>query len=125
MHETVAILGASNETGRYSHKAKVALTEHGHITVLFNPNHDKIDGQKCFQSLAAYEGKIDTITVYVRPSILRGLVAEIIHARPERVILNPGTEDDAVVQMLKAAGIDVQIACTLVLLSSNQYMNSK
>jgi len=122
MQETVAILGASNDANRYSHKAMVALAEHGHITVLFNPSHDEIHGRKCFQSLAAYEGKIDTITVYVRPSILRGLVDEIINTSPKRVILNPGTEDDVTMQLLKAAGIEVQIDCTLVLLSSNQFM---
>lgn len=124
MQETVAILGASNNTGRYSHMAMVALTDHGHITVLINPGHDEIDGRKCYRSVADYEEKIDTITVYVRPSILHGLVDEIIAAQPVRVILNPGTEDDAIVQKLEAAGIKVQIACTLVLLSSNQYMNS-
>lgn len=56
MQETVAIPGASNDAGSYSHKAMVALVEHGHVTVPFNPSHDEINGQKCFQSLAAYEG---------------------------------------------------------------------
>ena len=122
MHETVAILGASNDAGRYSHRAMLALAAHGHMTVLFNPAHDEIDGRECFHSLADYEGNIDTITVYVRPSILRGLLDEIINTRPKRVILNPGTEDDLTEQQLKTAGIKVQKDCTLVLLSSNQFM---
>lgn len=124
MTETVAILGATDNPDRYAHKAMLALVGQGHKVLPVNPYHDQIDGTQCYQDLAACPDGVDTITVYVRPGILRGLLKDIVDAKPRRVILNPGTEDPAIVSQIREVGIKVQEACTLVLLSSNQYMNS-
>lgn len=121
MTETVAVLGATDNPNRFAYRAMLALTEHGHKVLPINPFHDEIDGTRCYQDLAACAGELDTITVYVRPSILRGLVKDIVAAQPRRVILNPGTEDPDIASQLQRTGIRVQNACTLVLLSSNQY----
>jgi uncharacterized protein len=124
MIETVAILGASNNPYRYAYKAMLALADHGHKVLLVNPYHDQIDGTQCYQNLAACPGEVDTITVYVRPSILRGLLKDIADTQPRRIILNPGTEDPDINSHFQRVGIKVQNACTLVLLSTNQYIIS-
>lgn len=41
--------------------------------------------------------------------------------KPERVIFNPGTENPEFYKILKDNNIFFEIACTLVLLSMNQY----
>lgn len=124
MTETVAILGATDNRDRFAYRAMLALVEHGHKVLPINPFHDEIDGTQCFKDLAACTVEIDTITVYVSPGILRELVKDIVAAKPGRVILNPGTEDQGVISQIREVGIKVQRACTLVLLSSNQYMPS-
>ncbi len=121
MTETVAILGASKNQYRYAYKAQILLIAKGHTTIPINPNYNMIDGVKCFPRLASYPENINTITVYVRPSILSTLIQEIIQASPCRVILNPGTENEKAINQLKKAGIEIQIACTLVLLSTSQF----
>lgn len=121
MPETVAVLGASPNPDRYAHKAMTALAAHGHTVIPVNPNHDHIDGQPCHPTLAHVDPPLDTITVYLRPDILRRVLDDIAAARPARVILNPGTEDEDAARRLTAAGIHVQTACTLVLLRSGQY----
>jgi hypothetical protein len=45
----------------------------------------------------------------------------IIELKPKRVIFNPGTENIELAQLLAQANIDWENACTLVLLSTNQY----
>mgnify|MGYP000129389341 CR=1 FL=1 len=45
----------------------------------------------------------------------------IINLKPKRVIFNPGTENLEFVELLQKNGIDTEIACTLVLLGTNQY----
>ena len=124
MTETVAILGASINSGRFSHMAMVALLEKGHMPVPVNPKYDQIDGVQCYPSMTAYPGSIDTITVYVRPSILRTMVDEVIQIQPKRVIFNPGAECKDVSTRFKSAGIEVQNACTLVLLDTSQFTRS-
>ena len=121
MAETVVILGASANPDRYSYKAQVALIENGHIPVPVNPGYNQIDGIQCYPELKSVKCHIDTITVYVRPAILRGMTEDIIHARPRRVIFNPGAECREVSARLEAAGIKVRNACTLVLLNTSQF----
>jgi hypothetical protein len=45
----------------------------------------------------------------------------IISLNVNRVIFNPGTENTVFYELLKENGIKPEIACTLVLLSTNQY----
>lgn len=121
MSEVVAILGASNNQSRYAHKAQNALVEQGHTPVPVNPKYDMVNGVQCHPNLASYPHKVDTITVYVRPAILSSLVQDIIQASPKRVIFNPGSDDSASMRKLEAAGIEVEMACTLVLLRTSQF----
>jgi len=121
MTETVAILGASKNQSRYANKAQRFLIEKGHTTIPINPKYDKIDGIKCYPNLASCSQNIDTITVYVRPPILSTLVQDIIQSSPYRVILNPGTINENAINQLEKAGIEIQMACTLVLLRTSQF----
>lgn len=119
--ETVAVLGASPKPARFSHKALVALREAGYRVLPVNPGQSEIDGLTCYTDLASCPDKIDTITVYVNPSILVRRVDDMINAQPRRVILNPGTESDEVIERLESAGIDVKLDCTLVMLSAGTF----
>jgi len=123
--ETVAILGATDDPYRYAHKTMLALADHGHTVLPVNPNHDQIDGIRCYPDLAACPEGIDTITVYVRPGILEGMLEAIVDARPGRVILNPGTEDRDIISRLSERGVKVQQSCTFVLLNTNRYLISR
>jgi hypothetical protein len=45
----------------------------------------------------------------------------ILETKPKRVIFNPGTENQEFYQLLQQNKISIEIACTLVLLATNQY----
>ena len=121
MAETVVILGASNNPERYAYKAQLVLMEKGHVPVPVNPRYDQVDGIQCYPELKSLECDIDTITIYVKPAILRSMAEDIINARPGRVIFNPGAESRALADILIANDIEVVEACTLVMLTLNQY----
>ena len=121
MKEIVAIIGASNKTDRYAYKALKTLLANGHTPIPVNPVLKEIEGVECYSSLGSCPKDIDTITIYVRPAILSGMVSDIIALKPKRVIFNPGTEDEKIEASLEKAGIRAQEACTLVLLNTNQF----
>jgi predicted CoA-binding protein len=121
MPETVAIIGASEKKDRFAHLAMIALSEHGHMVRLVNPFKETIDGQHCFNTVTDIKEKINTVTLYVNPHRFRDHIEEVIKVKPERVIMNPGTEDAAMQKRLEDAGIKVFRACTLVLLSSGRF----
>jgi hypothetical protein len=77
------------------------LRKHGHTVIPVNPGHDEIAGVPAKRTLDSVDGPIDTVTVYVNPERLTALAPDIARLHPHRVILNPGTEDEAVKQTLE------------------------
>ena len=121
MAEKVLILGASTNANRYSHKAQLALLENGHTPVPVNPRYHQIEGIQCYPDLESIQGDIDTVTIYVRPDILKTMIDEVIQIHPKRVIFNPGAECEEASSRLESVGIKVQNACTLVLLNTSRF----
>lgn len=119
--ERVVILGASDKPERYSHRAMKMLREHGHEIVLVHPRLAEIEGQPVLNDLADIRGAVDTVTMYVGPEASNAVAGELIALRPRRVIFNPGSENPALQARLVDAGVQVEEACTLVLLSTGQY----
>ena len=119
--ENVAILGASAKEHRYSFKAQKKLMEHGHKVFPVSPDGKTVLGVSGFRSIREIPEKIDTVTLYVGPQRQGGMIDEIIQKKPRRVIFNPETEHPENMAVLKKHGIEVQEACTLVLLATGQY----
>lgn len=120
--EVVAVIGANNDPSRYSYKAMEMLAEYGHKTIPVHPREETVLGQKVIHNLGELSGqKIDTITMYVNPAISDKYEADMIKVHPKRVIFNPGAENPRLAQKLSENGIDVENACTLVLLRTGQY----
>jgi hypothetical protein len=49
------------------------------------------------------------------------LLAYVMRLQPKRVIFNPGTENPELMKQLAAEGIEVEEACTLVMLHTGQF----
>ncbi len=118
---TVAIIGASNSVERYSYKCMKKLEENGHRVFLIAKKTDDIEGKKVVASLSQIDEKIDTVTVYVSSKHQESTISDILKIKPRRVIFNPGTENPEAYENLKANNIEVIEACSLVLLSTNQF----
>lgn len=120
--QNVAIIGASDKPERYSYKAMQLLLKKGHNVFLISPKHSKIEGLPVYPSLKSIEEKIDTVTLYISASLQDNKVIEdIVEKKPQRVIFNPGTENISLVEILNAAKIANEDACTLVLLNTDQF----
>ncbi len=117
----VAVLGASNKPERYSNMAVKLLQQNGHAVFPVNPALPDIDGIRVFARLGDIRAPIDTVTVYLGAERSNALAAEILTARPRRVIFNPGAENPELAAQLQAAGIEVVQACTLVLLKTGGF----
>ena len=120
--ERVAILGASDKPDRYAYKAFKMLRQHGHEVVPVHPVLTEIEGTPVLPSLSDIQGGVETLTLYVNPSISSAAADAIVALNPARVIFNPGTENPELAAKLDAAGIAHQEACTLVLLATGQFV---
>ena len=120
-NETVAVLGASPKPDRYAYRAMQLLRQFGHRTVLVNPAFPEILGQTCYARLGDVPERVDTVTMYLGKQRSDPLIAEIIAAKPKRIIMNPGAENDELARKAEAAGIEPIYDCTLVMLQTGSF----
>lgn len=114
------VIGASINPERYSNKAILRLKAHGHPVIAYAKRDGKVEGV-AFETMWNPNWEVDTVTMYVGPAHQEELMDKIIALGPKRVIFNPGTENPEFFKRLKVAKIPFEEACTLVLLSTNQY----
>jgi len=117
----VVILGASEKEDRYANKAQKRLIEHGYPVIPITPTGKPILGITSLKKLSDIKQAVDTVTLYIGPKILTEQIEDLIKLKPRRVIFNPGTEDMDLEKKLTDAGIHTVEACTLVLLSIDQF----
>ncbi|MDW5290094.1 CoA-binding protein [Formosa sp. PL04] len=120
MSKKTLVIGASLKQERYSNKAILRLVGAKQETVAFGLKSGVVSGVTIDTELIQYED-IDTVTLYLNPKRQVQYYDYIIGLKPKRVIFNPGTENPEFYTLLKENGIDFEQACTLVLLSTNQY----
>jgi len=120
MTKKTLVLGASLKPNRYSNIALRKLVHYNHEVVALGLRKGEEAGVTIDTELKKYKA-IDTITLYLNPKRQEDYYNYIVSLNPKRVIFNPGTENLALYVILKDNNIEFEIACTLVLLSSNQY----
>ena len=120
MNKTTLVLGASLKPDRYSYLAVEKLVSHNHNVFAFGLKSGIIAGIKIDTELVHYKD-VHTVTLYVNPKAQKIYYDYVISLKPERVIFNPGTENSEFYYKLTKHGIFYEVACTLVLLSINQY----
>tara|TARA_R110000868_G_scaffold51182_1_gene162603 strand:- start:637 stop:1011 length:375 start_codon:yes stop_codon:yes gene_type:complete len=114
------VLGASLKPDRYSNLVVRRLLEKAITTELFGFKNGVIYGLQIKTNFDDFQN-IHTVTLYLNPKRQVEYYQAIINLKPKRVIFNPGTENPEFYKLLKNEDVDVEIACTLVLLATNQY----
>jgi predicted CoA-binding protein len=100
------------------------LKDHGYKTIPVNPTEVEIHGLKSIKNLENINESVNTLTMYVNAKISSGLKESIINLSPQRVIFNPGTENEGLETVLKQNNIKIIHACTLVMLRTGQFQES-
>lgn len=114
------VMGASSNPERYAYKAIKMLQRFGHSVVAVGKKEDEIDGLGIEKQQIPFEN-VNTVTLYLNPMNQKQYYDYIVGLKPKRVIFNPGTENPELYTLLRQNEIEIEVACTLVMLSTNQY----
>lgn len=117
----VAVLGASDKPQRYSYMAAQLLREHGHMVHPVTHRRINVEEGRVYEKVSEIPSDIDTLTLYLNPQHQKIHLDDILSKKPRRIIVNPGTECDEHEKLFREAGIDVDRACTLVMLRTGQF----
>jgi len=120
MNKKTLVLGASDNPSRYSYLAMHRLTSHGHPVVAIGKKQTVVAGSAVDTEKKMFDN-IHTVTLYLNPDHQKEYYKYILSLKPKRIIFNPGAENEELAALAQENNILTQDACTLVLLSTNQY----
>lgn len=120
--KSTLVLGASLKPYRISHQAIHRLRSAGHEVQAVGLRDGTIADVEIRRRVEGLdEAKIDTITLYMNAGRQEPFYDWILNSGVKRVIFNPGAENFELAGLLQKKGIEAENACTLVLLSLDQY----
>jgi predicted CoA-binding protein len=120
MSKNTLVLGASLKENRYSNIAIHRLRRHNVPTVAIGLKDGEVADVPIATSNLPFED-IHTVTLYLNPTRQTPFYDYILSLEPKRVIFNPGTENPDFYTLLEQNNIEVEVACTLVMLQTGQY----
>lgn len=116
------IIGATTNPERYAYIAAQRLSEAG---IPFEPvgiKRGEVFGRPILDIYSRPAvPDVDTVTLYIGPKHLEEHFDYILSLEPRRIIFNPGTEHEECMQRAREAGIEVVVACTLVMVGLGTY----
>ncbi len=114
------VMGATPRADRYANLAIRSLVRHNQKVIAYGRESGEVQGIP-IENEWNPDWTVDTITLYLSPRNQEMYYDDMIALKPKRVIFNPGTENPALFKLLRESGIEVEVGCTLVMLSTNQY----
>lgn len=120
MNKPTAIIGATPKPERYAYLATSKLKKYGHSVYPVGIQSGEIEGESILTDKPQLQD-IHTVTLYVGPQNLTSWEDYILSLNPKRIIFNPGTENPDFEKKATEKGIECLEACTLVMLSTDQY----
>lgn len=109
---TVAIIGASNNPEKYSHKSLLAHRRAGYTVYPVNPKEDQIAGLKCYRSVTDIPVTLDRVSLYLPPAVGITVLDEIARKGCGELWVNPGAESPALMKRAAELGLNTIYACS-------------
>lgn len=114
MGKVVAVVGASADRRKFGNKAVRAFLAAGYDVIPIHPREREVEGLTAYASVLDVPKAIEMATVYVPPDVVVQLVPEFLAKKIPEVWLNPGADDDAVVEQARRSGLKVVVACSII-----------
>jgi predicted CoA-binding protein len=114
MPRVVAVVGASRDRRKFGNKAVRAFAAAGDTVVPIHPTHPEIEGLRAYHSVVDVPGPIDMVTVYLPPAVAVTVLPDLLRKGIPEVWLNPGADDDFVIDEARRIGLDPIVACSIM-----------
>jgi predicted CoA-binding protein len=121
MAKTVAVVGASNDRGKFGNRALRAFRGQGYRVVPINPHEREVEGERAYASVLDVPGTIDMATVYVPPEVGIQLLPELAQKQIGEIWINPGAESDELLAEAARRQMRLIVACSVVAIGEDPY----
>lgn len=114
------VVGGSMNPDRYSNRAIRELLYYEHPVVSVGLREGEVEGVKIQTNQPEFDD-LHTITLYVGPKNQPRLYDYLLSLKPDRIVFNPGTENEEFEKMARENKIETIRHCTLVMLAEGSY----
>ena len=106
---SIAIVGASSNPGKDSHKVMKFLIENGYTVFPVNPNESNnlILNQKCYSNLNEIKDKIDMVEIFRAKEFIFEITREAIAIKADILWMQEGIRDEKSAILANNAGLKV------------------
>lgn len=120
--KTTLVLGASLKPERHSNMAVNMLNKEGFPVIGLGLRKGVVGDIVIEKDRTEVQNKaIHTVTLYMNAKRQKEYYDFILNLKPSRIIFNPGAENPELVELARENEIEPVVACTLVMLSLQQY----
>ena len=112
--KTWAVVGATDNKGKFGYKILKFMVEHGYQVYPVNPGIKEVYGRTCYESLAALPVVVEAVDVVVPPRIGEQVVKDCAALGIKNVWLQPGADAASVVKAAEELQLTVVTDCIMV-----------
>ena len=121
LNKRTVVLGATTNPARAAYAAVQRMVGQGVDVIPIGIREGTIAGIPIRQGQPELSD-VHTVTLYLNPGRQQPYYSYILQTlKPKRLIFNPGTENPELAGQARQQGIEVDIACTLVMLAVGSY----
>ena len=103
---TVAVVGATDEPGKYGGRIYRNLKGKGFTVYAVNPGRDTVDGDVCYSDLASVPAPPTIVDIVVPPPVTLRVLDECAELGLNKVWVQPGAENDEVMSRLESGSFE-------------------
>lgn len=103
----LALVGASRSGKKFGNMAYKELKQRGYEVYMIHPQAGEIDGEPCYPSLQAVEGKVDGVFVSVPPSQGMQVLQEASQAGIKNVWIQQQGDSPELLEMGNSLGLNL------------------
>ncbi len=115
---SIAVIGASNDRGKYGNRAVRAYQAQGWTVYPVNPREKTIEGLPAYASVGDLPGPVDRASLYVPPAVGIGLLDAIAARGAAELWVNPGSGSPELLARAEALGLQAVEACSIIAASA-------
>lgn len=119
MQETLAmrrwaVIGASDDRGRYGYRIYRLLKDRGYQVYPVNPNHEEIEGDRCYPDIASLPEPPEVVDFVVNPRDGARVMGDVAAAGIRYAWMQPGTRSDEIRGLARDGGVELIEDCVLI-----------
>lgn len=112
--KTWAVVGATDNKGKFGYKIFKFMVEHGYQVYPVNPGIKEVYGRTCYESLAALPVVVEAVDVVVPPRIGEQVMKDCAALGIKNVWLQPGADAASVVKAAEELQLTIVTDCIMV-----------